>query len=196
MEIRLITAPAVEPVSLADAQLHLRAPTSGADATLISAYIQAARETVEAHTGRALVTQTWQARLSAFPATGAVYLPRAPLIAVTTLAIVDAAGAVTTVAADQYQVDASTGPYAQPGAVLPASGVDWPETRADTLGAVRVTFTAGYGATAASVPAALRAAILLIVGELYEQREASAEKPTSDTAAIRRLMDPFRIWGI
>lgn len=55
MDLRLITAPVSEPVSLTDVQAHVRAPVDGADAAVIEAYLQAAREIVEAHTGRVLM---------------------------------------------------------------------------------------------------------------------------------------------
>ena len=56
----ILTAPTVEPVSLAEAKLHCRVDTTDEDA-LISALIVAAREYVEQVTGRALITRTYRA---------------------------------------------------------------------------------------------------------------------------------------
>lgn len=191
MDFRLITAPASEPVSSADAQEHLRAPTNGPDAALISAYLQAAREAVENHTGRALMPQTWELRLPEFPV-GAITLPVPPVMSVVSLRYTSAAGADTLMDTAAYQVEASSGPTAQPALLWPAVGTVWPVTRLDDRAAVRVRFQAGY-TNAAAVPAALRAAILLVLGELYENREASAAKPLSEIPAVRRLLDPYRV---
>jgi hypothetical protein len=38
--------------------------------------------------------------------------------------------------------------------------------------------------------------MLLIVGELYENREASAERPLTEIPAVKRLLDPYRVWTI
>lgn len=193
MELRLITAPVAEPVSIFTAKEHLRLDANATDDGLVADMLRAARETVEGHTGRVLMPQTWQLRLSAFP--DAIRIATAPLISVTQLQIVDADGAEVVVAADQYQVEAPTGPRAGPARVLPAYGVSWPATRAGTLGAVRVTFQAGY-ASAAAVPYPLKAAIMLILAELYEQREASAVRAPAEVPAVRRLLDPYRVWWL
>ena len=191
MDFRLITAPTVEPVSLADAQEHLRAAIGGTDAMLIEAYLQAAREAVENHTGRALMPQTWEMRLPEFPI-GAITLPVPPVLSVVSLRYTSPAGADTLLDPAAYQVEASSGPTAQPALLWPAVGTTWPGTRLDDRAAVRVRFQAGY-ANAGAVPAALRAAILLVLGELYENREASAAKPLSEVPAVRRLLDPYRV---
>lgn len=191
MDFRLITAPAVEPVSLADAQEHLRAGVGGTDATLIEAYLQAARETVENHTGRALMPQTWELRLPEFPV-GPITLPVSPLMSITSLRYTSAAGVDTLLDPTAYQVEASSGPTAQPALLWSAAGTTWPGTQLDVRAAVRVRFQAGYP-NAAAVPAALRAAILLVLGELYENREASAVKSPTEIPAVRRLLDPYRV---
>lgn len=49
--LKLITAPAAEPITLAEAKLHARADTSAYD-SLITALIVAAREECEHITGR------------------------------------------------------------------------------------------------------------------------------------------------
>jgi uncharacterized phiE125 gp8 family phage protein len=194
MDIRLITAPAVEPVSLSDAQEHLRAGIGGTDATLIETYLQAAREAVERNTGRALLPQTWELRLPGFP-DGAITLPIAPLLSVTSVRYTAPDGADTLLDTAAYQIEAPFGPAAQPAKLWPAASGVWPATLPYDRAAVRVRFQAGY-ANAGAVPAALRAAILLVLGELYENREASAAKPLSDVPAVRRLLDPYRVHGL
>lgn len=62
-----------------------------------------------------------------------------------------------------------------------------------TDGKTTSTFTAGYGA-AADVPPAIKAAILLHVGTLYEYRETMAER-LAPTGAYEALIAPYRYSG-
>lgn len=64
MQASLTTGPASEPITLAQAKLHLRVDGAGDDA-LITALIVAAREQAEFLLGQRLVTQTWQLQLQA-----------------------------------------------------------------------------------------------------------------------------------
>jgi uncharacterized phiE125 gp8 family phage protein len=66
----------------------------------------------------------------------------------------------------------------------------WPDYDTTRPGAVTVRFTAGYG-NATAVPAAIKAAILLYIGDLYANREAQGEQLFANDAA-RRLLAPFR----
>lgn len=56
------------------------------------------------------------------------------------------------------------------------------------VGAYPILFTAAPVAT----PAALKAAILLLVGDLFASREAATEKPLTENPAVQNLMFPFR----
>ncbi len=60
-----------------------------------------------------------------------------------------------------------------PGWAVPAIETDWPDTQADAINAVRVRFTAGYGA-AAAVPANIKQWMLLQIAAAYRNREAFA----------------------
>ena len=182
MGLTLVTAPADEPVSLAELQLHLRADHGSEDA-LITALGRAAREHLETLTRRQFCTATWKLTLDRFPssawpwpwregwwdfpeAAGAVRLPKPPTQSVTSVTYVDGAGVTQTLAASGYQVDLTR----EPALLAPAYGATWPDTRG-AYGAAAVTFVAGYGAPAA-VPDGLKQAILLLAGHWYLHREA------------------------
>ena len=81
---------------------------------------------------------------------------------------------------------------AAPGWVLPAAGTDWPAA-GDYANAVRVRFVAGFG-DASSVPAAVKAWMLLHIAEWYAQREAGADKPRDLLPHAARLLDRARQW--
>lgn len=185
-----ITPPAVEPVTLAEAMAHLRIDAPGVgphpEEALISALIQAAREHVEAATGRALVTQTLEATWDAWDA--ALTLPRAPVQSVSSVTYVDAAGATQTLAGASYRL----APAGLVWAVTPAYGEEWPAAR-PVPGAIAVRFVAGYG-LAAAVPAPLRQAMLLLVSHLYENRNAATERAMTEMPfAVSALVAPYRV---
>lgn len=179
-----ITPPAAEPVTLAEAKLHLRV-TDAAEDALIALYITAARESCEDRLDTTLPTTSWRLTLDAFP--DAIRLVRGPLASVDAVRYIDANGALQTLAPQDYTVDtASTLGY-----VVPTYGKAWPATR-DQVNAVEVDFTAGR----ASVPAPLKAWMLLAVGDMYANREGSTDKPTVPHSFADRLLDPYRTWVV
>jgi len=188
--VKLYSAPATEPISSTEAKLHLRVDVTDDD-TLITALITAARQLVEEETWRALVTQTWDYVADDWPAGDAIRLPRPPIQSVTSITYLDDAGATQTMAAANYIVDTYQ------GRVVLAEGAEWPDGELYPASAVRVRYVAGYGA-ASTVPAPIKAAMLLLVGHLYENREAvasgagvaSAELPLG----VRALLAPYRAW--
>lgn len=196
-DLVLVSGPAIEPVSLAEAKLHLRVDDDQtAEDALILGLIRAAREQTEAQTRRALVTQTWDARYTAFPDdNGRLELPRAPLQSVASVAYLDSTGATTTLDPGDYMVDTAS----EPGAVVLAYGGAWPTPTLYPLAPVRVRFTAGYGEGAGDVPESIRAAMLLLVGHLYEHREAVVTASSASVGSlplvqgVDALLWPYRV---
>ena len=80
--LSLVSAATDLPVSLADVKEFLRVDTDDENG-LISGLIQTATETVEADTGRVLVSQTWRIKFAA--PSGDVCLPLAPVTSITSL---------------------------------------------------------------------------------------------------------------
>lgn len=182
-----LAAPALEPVSLAEVKAHLRVDADDEDA-YITSLVVAARELIESLTGYALITQTFQMRLDAWPnEEGAVELPRPPLQSITAIEIVDENGTPVAVDADSYEVDAAS----RPGRILRKWDADWPEPVPD-LGGIRVTFVAGFGDAASDVPAALRQALLLLIAHWFERREAAGNESGAGLPfGIGALVRPF-----
>jgi uncharacterized phiE125 gp8 family phage protein len=133
MSLRLITPPTALPVSLETAKLHLKVQHT-ADDELITLMIRAAARTAEQHLNRALMSQTWQLLIDAFPA-DEIVLPRPRVQSITSIVYTDAVGVDQTLAPTAYSLDADL----MPGYVLPALGATWPATR-DQANAVRVSF--------------------------------------------------------
>lgn len=193
MTLKLITGPVDEPIPLAKAREHLRVETNAEDG-LIASLIVAARMHVEAMTGRSLMTTEWELRADSFPCAGeAQTLPRAPLDTLDAVTYIDDAGAEQTVTSTVYQLIQPVGPTANLASVVLAYSQTWPTARGEA-DAVRYQFTAGY-ADEDAVPEPIKSAMLLIVGDLYENRQAQvagAMAQLTPNATVAALLNPFR----
>jgi len=170
--LRLISPPAVEPMTLAEARAQLRLTATGSPAThpddsLLTAYIKAAREWLDGkdgELGRQLVTATWELVLDTFPA-NEIRIPLPPLQSIVSIKYDDPAQVEQTISVANYVVDTAS----QPGWILPVDGYSWPETL-DSINTVRVRFKAGYGDAASDVPAPLIVAVKLLMSHMYQHR--------------------------
>lgn len=171
MSLYLVTAPTVEPVTLAEAKLQCRYDLDDEDA-LILRLTRAAREFAETFCHRAIPTQTWDWKLDAFPCAWPMVLPMAGVTSITSITYVDTAGDTQTWSSALYQTDLPTGPKSPRGRIQPAYSQFYPLTR-DQMNAVTVRFVAGYGSTPQSVPDGIRQAILLLVAHWFINREAA-----------------------
>lgn len=161
----LITPPAAEPVTLDEAKAQCRVDTTDEDITL-TGLLRAARDKVESLTGFALLTQTWELVLDAWPRGIEITLPLPPLQSVTSITYRDSAGVDHTFAPTSYAVATAS----IPGRVVLIKGQSWPTTELYPVEAIRVRFVAGWAA-AANVPEVLKLAIKLLVGHWFENRE-------------------------
>lgn len=149
MALHLVTAPTFEPVSRAEAKLHLRVDTT-TDNPLIDGLILAALQHAEAFTMRAFPARTYDLKLDAFPCRSvhdafySIWLPKPPALSVTSVTYLDTDGVSQTWDSGDYVTDLPSGPVAGPGRIYPAYGESYPSTR-DIGNAVTVRFVAGYG---------------------------------------------------
>jgi uncharacterized phiE125 gp8 family phage protein len=160
-------APAVEPVSLAEAKVHCRIDTDDEDG-YVTALVTAAREYIEEVLDISMISQTWEARYDVFPL-WEIILPRSPM----------ASGEVTVIYRDEagqnQTITSATGAFQTdhnivPGRIYPLYEDVWPAVRGDENSVV-VRYPAGYGAAGASVPSILRHAVLLLVAHWFEMRQ-------------------------
>jgi uncharacterized phiE125 gp8 family phage protein len=160
--------------------------------TELASMIIAAREYCEDYQGRALITRTYELTLDDWPR-APFELPMPPAIEIVSIKYIDSAGTVTTWSATEYQLDA-TGFV---GRLSPAYGYSWPSTTLRELAGITITYTAGYGATVASVPYKTKAAILLAVGDLYNNREATdIVKHEIVYLGLERLLGQDKVYAI
>lgn len=205
-----VIAPPAPFVSLELAKSHLRVDQTDDDA-LIDLQLAAACGSIDGPAGwlgRALGTQTLELRQDSFdPAWwrfgvgfawsggwdwaswpfSRIALPFPPFQSVESITFEDGLGA--------DQVLTPMGWTATDEGVEPAFGMSWPSGRV-AANAVRIRYVAGYAED--QVPAPIQAAVLLMIGDMYGNREsqligtraAVAENPT-----LASLLNPYRIYG-
>lgn len=185
MGLRLITPPAAEPLTLAEAKQHLNVTITNDDG-YIASLITAVRTHLDGKDGilwRALATQTWELVLDKFP--DDILVPLPPLQSVQSITYIDDAGVDRNLATDQYTVDT----VSEPGWVV-AGPNGWPAT-GNYINAVTVRFIAGYE----TVPQPIKAAMLLMIGHFYENREdvVTGVTVTQLPNASEMLLAPYKV---
>jgi uncharacterized phiE125 gp8 family phage protein len=115
-----------------------------------------------------LIHTQWTVRMDSFPYE--IELPRPPIATAGTTTAVSLTytlgdDSTATLSTSSYRVDRDS----TPSVVRQLRSGTWP-ANLDDYNAVQVTYWAGYGPTGASVPAAIRHAMLMLVGFWYEHR--------------------------
>ena len=187
MRVVVITPPAPV-VELDQAKMHLRVDGDDDD-VLIAGFIAAATAHLDGPAGwlgRAIGLQTLEARFDTF--LFEVDLPYRPVVSVESVSYIDVSGTLQVLAVGAYQLLGA--------ALVPVFGTSWPAVRRERE-AVAVRYGAGY----ATIPAPISAAILLMTGDLYANRQtvetgvraAAVTVPMSTT--VEALLAPFRVYG-
>lgn len=206
LSIKIVTPPAIEPVSVSDMKSHSRISWTDDDSD-IAGYISTAREWMERKLNRACITRTLRATFD-LPNQSSAYGPVGGLVGQAPRLAFDLPypplGNVTTVEMEQdvetwksltltsdYVADSDN----EPARVwLHASSIanwapswDWIGARAPRI---RITYTAGYGTNASDVPFGIRSAIKRAAAHLYENREAGGVLPET------LLPSEYMIWSL
>jgi len=184
--IVLITPPSVEPVTLLQAKLHLKLITNPADASVhpddakVQDLISVAREQAEQFCNRAFAEAGYEARGCGFDV--ALFGPAG---AITSVKYLDTDGAEQTLTNTVYELNASL------DRLRLKIGQSWPAVYARD-DAVRVVFSAGDDP--ADVPRSVWAAMLLIVGTLYDNRASLDDRQTfALPLRVQDLLMPYRV---
>lgn len=174
----------VEPLTLAQAKLHLRV-THDADNDLITALIKAARQVAENRLRVSFLTQTWTLELDAWPAGGVIELRNGPVQSVTTLKYYDVDGVQQTLTSGtDYQMDLTS----RPARVAVEPGTTWPSVETGRQHPIEVIYTAGYGDASSDLDTAIPRGLLLILADLYLNRE--------DSAPTQLYQVPHAAWAV
>lgn len=176
----LVTAPTLEPITLCEAKKHLEiAESDYLHDDYLTDLIQQAREQWEMDTDTCCINQTLRVQFQSFP--DGLMLPRRPIQSITSIQYYDGANTLQTLATSIYQLDAAKRrvrfAYQQ---TLPATAARWD--------AWQITYVAGYGSTAASVPSVAKQAMKLLIGSAFEFRESTDNKPQAYEALVMKFM--------
>jgi uncharacterized phiE125 gp8 family phage protein len=185
------------PITLVEVKDQLRIDNDFLDDDqFLDSLISVATARVEELTSRRLITQTWKVFFDDFPDGDVFEIPYGKLQSITHLKYTDTADAQTTWAATNYGTDT----YSDPGRLVRKYGISWPTAALAVQNPIEIQFVCGYGVSGEHVPAPIRQAMLLLVGYLYENREAYVLQPgltmvVSLPEAFYDLLNAYTIWS-
>lgn len=188
-----VTPPTDYPVTLeeAKAQVGLDNHDSAFDALLVG-LIAGATASAQEYTGARFMSQVVKLQLECFPAYDRrIDLGVYPVATVDAVTYTDEAGTVQPLEAGGVDFWASVAG----GQLYPWLGPSdhWPDTLPGKPDAVEITMTVGF-ASADAVPADIKTAILLRVGELFDRRGEThaGEIVTPNVNTMQLLLGPHR----
>lgn len=197
--LKITTEPASEPVTTEEVKLQcgIASGVTGWD-SLITIYIAAARKWCEDWCNRSFINTTWELKLDQFPHSKTYfYLPRSIVWSVSSISYIDDAGDTQTWGSSNYVLSASR----EPARVSLAYNKLWPTVRCQP-DAVTVAYVAGYGVSAANVPAAIKHAILMLCCHMFNNRSAvDAANLKEIPMGVKALLQPhvvgdeFTVYG-
>lgn len=172
-QLKLVTAPASEPVTLSQAKAFLRVEHSAEDAVITTAIVTA-RQHAEQYLRASLLPQTWDYSL-ANPSTTTLALPRGPATSITSISLTNESGTTTVMNPANYR--------------LSVSGRSVLFTNAPSIEKLTIRFVASLYAAAADVPAPIVQGILHHVAALVEQRDGAVGMPMQSVTCF----SPYRL---
>ena len=192
-QLNLVIIPSTEPLTVNEAKAHLRVENDTED-DYIAALIETARAHLDGRDGwlsRALMTQTWDYTLDAFPMEEWICLPLPPVQSITSITYKDVNGNAQTFNASNYSLSADK--HWKPRVHLAATA-SWPGTW-NAPEAVTIRTINGYGGTVEDVPAPIKQALLLLIGHWYENRETVTLDgvPQEMPLAVEALLEPYMV---
>ncbi|MHA0333667.1 head-tail connector protein [Sphingomonas aquatilis] len=180
----VVVEQALPVLSLVEAKEHLAVDSDDNDA-LIAGYLDAATAHIDGPDGwlgRSIGVQTLEARCDVFR--DAMQLSYGPVLDIVSVDYLTPGGTAAVVAPVDYEVR---------GWILgSAFGRRWPAVGAHPE-AVRIKYRAGYD----DVPPAIKAAILLMTGDLFRNRDTVAATTATQipmSTTVMNLLAPFRVW--
>ena len=186
------TGTVTELITTALAKASLRVDISDDD-SLIDRNVRAARRHVEINTGRSFAQHTYRADFANF--NDKIVLPHRPIQSITSIQYynTDSPEALTTLASNVYSLYANT--------IYRRYGMDWPTSWAIRPDAVQITYVTGYldnaSPRASTMPEDIEDAMYLIIGDLYENREAQFTvgfNQISPNPTVNALINPYKVY--
>tara|TARA_R100001163_G_scaffold26841_1_gene21832 strand:+ start:550 stop:1128 length:579 start_codon:yes stop_codon:yes gene_type:complete len=184
---QVITAASTFPISLTEAKSHLKVDTS-ADDTYITSIIKAATQLSEEYTNRFFINTTVKQFASSFKEIETLF--KSKVSAVNHVKYYDSDNTLQTLAPSVYNKQLEY----EPAQIQLAYNKSYPKiTKRND--AVEVEYTVGYGGSASDVPEIIKQAILLTIGNFYENRNSviigriATELPQN----VKWLLDTYKV---
>jgi len=184
----VVVTPATPVISFEEAAEHLKLGGNQAEKTLVEGMIAAAVATIDGPDGwlgRSLGAQTLEARFDAFHG-NSIRLPYGPVLNLVAVEYLNRADEPVQADIDDFELL---------GANLVPAGSSWAwEGCSLRREAIRVQYIAGYED---EIPPAARAAMLLMIGDLYRNRDTTAVVQMSKvpmSTSVESLLEPMRIY--
>ncbi len=180
--------PGAVPLTLDEVKGHLRITHTTQD-DYLSLLLEAGVDFAEEVTRRTFINRPVEALYAGFPCCNDfLVLPGYPVNDVTEVKYLDVNGEEQELDSATYRVIAG-----DRGKLLLAFNQEWPSIAYNQYGPVTVTFVAGYGAAATSVPARVKLTLLQLIADAYEHTEAQSEISLSANIFNRDLLASLRI---
>ncbi len=169
----LVTPPASEPLTLAEAKLALRVDGSNEDGYIVS-LIKAARNTAEEYLRRSLVTQSWQLQFDNY-VPQCVTLPKGPVQSVTFVKTIAQDWSETTVSSTNYRLNAGK------------ENIIFSEAPIGMI--VQIKYVTGYG-DSTDVPYQIKQGMLAHIAAMYDNRDGNVDltQATKDLYAAYKVV--------
>ena len=184
----VVTTAAVNPLfTTAQAKAHLKVDVSDDD-TIIDNIVLAATQSCEIFTNQffidTVVTQysdTWSDFYTLY---------KSPVDSITHVKYYDSNDSQQTLASSNYIL----GHYSKPARIGVAVGGTLPNL-SDRINAVEVKYTVGYGTASTDVPEGIRQAVLLTIGNFYQNRESviTGRTATELPLSSQYLLEQYKI---
>jgi uncharacterized phiE125 gp8 family phage protein len=167
--------------------------TEVTDDTYLTALITLAREYVEGVTWRALITQTWEVYPGCFY--DPIDLPLGSLQSVEYFGYTESDGTrvgLSEGVGNDYLVE-TNGP--ETGSVVLAYGASYPSFTPYPYHPIQIQFICGYGDTGSDVPQIYKSAMLLLISDWYEHREAQTDMQLYKNKSVDNLLIMRRLYS-
>lgn len=184
------TAPAAAALPVAALRHHLRLGSGfemaddPAEDNALAGFLRAAIATIEARTGKVLLTRRFRMQLDDWRDRLGQSLPLAPVIEVERIEIDDGKGVATELAPENWRLIQDS----QRPMILPA-GVILPHV--PRTGSVIITFRAGFGDSWDKVPADLAQAVMMLAARYHEDRSFEGS-PSAMPFGVSALIERWR----
>ncbi|MCP1198134.1 head-tail connector protein [Notoacmeibacter sp. MSK16QG-6] len=179
--------PEPEPIMLAEAKAHLRVDHDAED-ELITALIKMAREVTEKHCGLVLGRQNWRLTMDTVSARQPTPLALHPVHAISAVTVYDQFGVARALNEESYGLRTTRRPASVAFKDLPNA--------AEMENGVEIDLDAGFDTE--DIPAPLRQAMMLLIGQGYETRGgfSVSDQPVAVPQGYDVLIQPFRLLRI